>query len=128
MRRSVTLLLILYPLLLQAQEAIMPSHWDSLKFLVGRWKGTTHGEPGRGTGERNFEFLLGDHFLQLEDRTVYPPQEKNPKREAHEDIAYYSYDKNQKRFVLRQFHKERFVNEYVHQEGPDDKTLVSLTD
>jgi hypothetical protein len=127
MRRLVLVFLVVLPFFVQSQEVQKPSHWDSLKFFVGRWQGATDGEPGKGTGERNYEFLLDDQFLQLKNRTIYPPQEKNPKGEIHEDIAYYSYDKNQKRFVLRQFHKEGFVNEYVQQEGTDGKTLVFLT-
>jgi hypothetical protein len=32
---------------------------------------------------------------------------------VHEDIGYISYDKIRKVFVLRQFHVEGFVNQYV---------------
>ena len=35
------------------------------------------------------------------------------KEEVHEDISYISYDKVLKKFKLRQFHVESFVNEYV---------------
>jgi hypothetical protein len=127
MRKFALLVLIALPFLVQSQEGRKSSQWEQLKFFVGHWQGTTNGEPGHGAGERNYEFLLGDHFLQLKNRTTYPPQEKNAKGEVHEDIAYYSYDKNQKRFVLRQFHKEGFVNEYVQQGSTDDNTLVFLT-
>lgn len=62
-------------------------------------------------------------------KAVYPPQEKNSKGEVHEDLGYFSYDGKRKKFVLRQFHIEGFVNEYVAREiAPDGKTLVLLTD
>ena len=44
---------------------------------------------------------------------IYPPQEKNPKGETHEDIGFFSFDSARKRVVLRQFHVEGFVNQYA---------------
>jgi hypothetical protein len=85
--------------------------------LVGHWQGTTHGEPGDGRGERTYEFVLRGKFLRGTNRTTYPPQTKNPKGEVHEDVAYFSYDRQQKRMVLRQFHAEGFVNEYVQKDA-----------
>jgi len=59
---------------------------------------------------------------------VYPQQEKNPKGEVHEDLGL-SYDGKRKKFVLRQFHVEGFVNEYVEQEiTADGKTLRFVTE
>ena len=60
---------------------------------------------------------------------VYPQQEKNPKGEVHEDLGLFSYDGKRKKFVLRQFHVEGFVNEYVEQEiTADGKTLRFVTE
>lgn len=105
-----------------------PSPWQFLNFFVGQWRGTTQGEPGHGTGERSYEFVLQGKFLQLKNKSVYLPQEKNPKGEIHEDLGLYSYDKKQKKYVYRQFHVEGFVNEYVEQErSTDGKRLVLVT-
>jgi hypothetical protein len=81
--------------------------------LIGRWKGTTEGQPGKGTVERTYERVLGSRFIQLRNRSSYPPQEKNAKGEVHEDIAFFSFDSSRKRIVLRQFHVEGFVNQFV---------------
>ncbi len=44
-------------------------------------------------------------------------------------MGLYSYDDKRKVFVLRQFHVEGFVNEYVQQEtSADGKTLIFVTD
>jgi hypothetical protein len=45
-------------------------------------------------------------FIESRTRVTYPPQEKNPKGEVHEDIGLISYDRRRNAFVLRQFHKE----------------------
>jgi hypothetical protein len=31
--------------------------------------------------------MLGSRFLHLRNRSVYPPQEANPKGEEHEDVG-----------------------------------------
>ncbi len=111
-----------------AQEAAPKSQLEPLRFFVGQWHGTTNGDPGEGAGNREYQFVLGGKFLQGKNKTVYPPQEKNPKGETHEDIGLFSYDSEQKRLVLRQFHVEGFVNEYVEQSrSPDGRTLTFAT-
>ncbi len=129
MHRLAFLVILFVPVVVKTQDSAAKSPWDSLKFFVGHWQGTSQGEPGQGKGERNYEFVLGGKFLQLKNKSVYPPQEKNPKGEVHEDLGLYSYDGQRKKFVLRQFHVEGFVNEYVEQErAADGKTLVFVTD
>lgn len=118
---------VMLPLSPRAQDATVKSPFAPIQFFAGRWHGTTHGEPGNGRGERNYGFVLRGKFLRVTNRTVYPAQEKNPKGEVHEDVGYFSYDRAQKRIVLRQFHVEGFVNEYV-QKGEDDNALVFETE
>ena len=81
--------------------------------LVGRWTGTSEGQPGKGQVERQYERVLGSKFIQVRNRSVYPPQEKNPKGETHEDLGFFSFDSARKRLVFRQFHTEGFVNQYA---------------
>jgi hypothetical protein len=87
--------------------------WRPLRFLLGVWNTTSSGQPGNGTGTREYRFVLENRFIESRTRVTYPPQEKNPKGEIHEDIGFISYDRARKAFVLRQFHKEGFVNTYV---------------
>jgi len=42
---------------------------------------------GQGEGERDWEFVLGGKSLQLKNKSVYPPQEKNLKGDVPEDLA-----------------------------------------
>ena len=100
-----------------------------LRRLEGRWRGRGDGQPGRSSMERSYTFVLGQRFLQVRNTSVYPVQEKNPKGEVHEDLGMFSYDRTRKKLVLRQFHVEGFVNQYVlAQARPDGNELVFVTE
>lgn len=86
---------------------------SALDFLIGRWEGTSEGQPGNGNVQREYARILGSRFIEGRNRSVYPPQQKNPKGETHEDRGVFSFDRARKRLVLRQFHVEGFVNQYV---------------
>ncbi|MBS1802377.1 MAG: hypothetical protein JST28_03380 [Acidobacteria bacterium] len=131
MHKAFLLVLLGFSLLLQTQTQTPPSdtRWEPLSRFVGSWKGTSQGQPGHGEGQRDYQFILRGNFLQLKNSTVYPPQEKNKKGESHEDVGLFSYDARRKRFVLRQFHVEGFVNQYVEEErSPDLKKIVFVSE
>ena len=104
-----------------------PDVWTPLQFLVGRWEGATHGEPGSGKVERSYQFALKGKFLQVANKSSYPPQSSNPKGEIHEDVGFISFDSARKRFVLRQFHVEGFVNTYVSDAIADGGRVITFT-
>ena len=91
----------------------LADRWAVFRGFLGVWEGTNHGSPGNGTLRREYRLVLGDRFIEVRNQTTYPPQEKNPKGEVHEDIGYLSIDRDRKVFVLRQFHLEGFVNTYT---------------
>jgi hypothetical protein len=97
----------------RAQSAAPADKLAPLARLVGGWAGTSEGQPGKGQVERQYERVLGSKFIQVRNRSTYPPQEKNPKGETHEDIGFFSFDSARKRIVFRQFHVEGFVNQYA---------------
>lgn len=73
--------------------------------------------------------MLRGRYVQARNRATYPPQEKNPKGEVHEDLGVFSFDRGRKRIALRQFHAEGFVNQYVGEEEAGGKgTLVFTTE
>ena len=84
-----------------------------LAFFVGTWEGVAEGQPGKGTARRVYSRTLNNRFIRAVHRNEYPPQEKNPKGEIHEDEGFFSYDRARKRIVFRQFHTESFVVTYV---------------
>lgn len=103
-----------------------PDVWEPLKFFVGAWEGTSQGQPGQGTCVREYQFALNGKFLQVRNKSTYAPQEKNPKGEVHEDWGMFSYDRARKKFVLRQFHTEGFVNQYATETLAADGKLLSF--
>ena len=80
---------------------------------------------GKGTYERSYQFVLNKKYIELKNKTVYPPTKENPKGYVHEDFGYISYDKTRKTFVFRQFHEEGFVKQYIIESiSPDGKKIV----
>lgn len=127
--RKVIALLVFLPVLLFAQAEKKEDVWTPLRFFVGRWEGTGGGEPGGSKVEREYRFILGGKFLKAENKSTYEPQKENPKGEVHENLDLFSYDKARKKFVLRQFHAEGFVNQYLQDSlAPDGKSISFITE
>ncbi len=94
---------------IQAQSTQQSDAWEPLKYFVGSWEGVAKGQPGNGKVGREYQFVLNGKYLQAKNKSTYPPQEKNPKGEVHEDWGLFSYDRGRKQFILRQFQVEGFV-------------------
>ena len=72
---------------------------------------------------------LADQFIEVRNRSVYPPQESNPAGEVHDDLGLISYDKARARFVMREFHVEEYVNQYVMEpQDSGDNSFVFITE
>jgi hypothetical protein len=111
------------------QPKAKPDPFAHLRGFEGRWRGDGNGQSGQSTAERTYEFVLRDRYLNVHNRSVYLPQGKNPKGEKHEDWGMFSYDAGRKKLVLRQFHVEGFVNQYVLDRASDDgKELVFVSE
>jgi len=120
---------MLLPGVLLAQENKKQDTWEPFRFFIGSWEGTGEGKSGVSKIETEFGFVLNKKFLQMTNRAVFEPQDENPKGEVHEDIGLISYDSNRGKFVLRQFHVEGFVNQYVLDSlSSDGKTIVFITE
>jgi hypothetical protein len=102
--------------------------FERVAFLLGRWEGTSEGRPGRGTVRREYSRVLNSRFIRAYNRNDYPAQDKNPKGEIHEDEGWFSYDRARKRIVLRQFHVEGFVSQYVEDADSSAAKLVFTTE
>jgi hypothetical protein len=104
-------------------QAATPDLLQPLAFLIGKWEGTSEGQPGVGVVTREYTLVLNSRFIRADNRSVYKPQEKNPKGEVHDDVGFFSFDKARKRMVFRQFHVEGFVTQYVHDTAETTKMV-----
>lgn len=86
--------------------------WKPLERLVGDWRGTATGQAGTGEVSRRYAKIMGGRFIQETNTSTYASQEMNKKGEVHEHAGMFSYDKQRKVLMLRQFHIEGFVNTY----------------
>lgn len=103
--------------------------WEPFNFFLGAWQGHGQGQPGTSRVERKYELVLDEKFLFVKSKSVYEPQEKNPKGETHEEWGLISYDRGRKIYVFRQFHLEGFVNQYLSTEISEDwKTIRFVTE
>lgn len=120
---------LIVPSILFGQEEKKQDVWEPLRFFVGAWEGDGQGRPGVSKAEREYEFVLQGKFLEAKNKSVYEPQDLNPKGEVHEDWGLFSYDQGRKKIIFRQFHGEGFVNQYVLDSlSSDGKTLVFVTE
>ena len=120
------ILVLLSCAVLVSQTSSAPDVWEPVRFLAGTWDGDVSGQPGNGKCIREYRFVLNARYLEVRNKSTYPAQPKNPKGEVHEDWGMISYDRVRKAFVLRQFHVEGFVNQYVAQPTPEGPlTFVS---
>jgi hypothetical protein len=110
------------------QQSTGPDPFDRVRFLIGRWQGTSEGQPGTGTLRREYALALNGRFIRVHNRSEYPAQEKNPRGEIHEDEGFISFDRTRQKLVLRQFHVEGFVNQYVEDGDSSPARLVFTTE
>ena len=103
--------------------------WQPFEIFAGEWKGKGGGEPGIGEYERTYKFIFNHKFLEIRNKSTYPPSENNPTGEIHEDIGYISYDRKRKCFVLRQFHIEGIVNQYkLESISADGRAIIFVSE
>jgi hypothetical protein len=122
---------LLAPAGLAQQSSIQPrtDPFAPLRFMTGSWRGVNTGQAGEGTSERVYAFEFDETFLAVRNTAVYPPQPKNTKGETHRDTGFFSYDKARKLLVLRQFHSEGFVNQYLQDTAAGSAdTVVFVTE
>ena len=122
------LLLLLWATITTGAQEPATDPFSRVSFLVGRWQGTAEGQPGKGTVRREYSRVLNGRFIRVVNRSEYPAQEKNPKGEIHEDEGYLSVDRSRKALVLRQFHIEGFVNQYVEDPASPAARIVFTTE
>lgn len=96
-----------------AQEKTPEDVWKPFRYFEGSWTGEETGKAGIGKGERTIEFIMDSKYLFYQNSSRFEPQEKNPKGEIHQDWAFISFDHNREKYILREFHSEGFVNQYI---------------
>jgi hypothetical protein len=103
--------------------------WKPFRYFLGSWTGTGRGKPGVSTTTRTYSLTLADQFIEVKSLSTYEPQESNPSGEVHEELGLISYDKGRSRYVLREFHVEGYVNQYVLEPlAPGSQKMIFVTE
>ena len=82
---GLVLLCLVLPAIGAGQQSTGTDSFDRVRFLIGRWLGTSEGQPGKGTLRREYTLALNGRFIRVHNRSEDPVQEKNPKGEVHEE-------------------------------------------
>jgi len=64
-RRTLLLVTVLAVPILAQEPAVRYDPFAPLRFFVGAWRGAQNGEPGHGTADRTYSFVLNGRFLQV---------------------------------------------------------------
>lgn len=129
MRKEILAIIVVLPILLIAQTDTKQDVLEPVKFLVGEWEGRGEGKSGISKVSHDFQFIMKARYLHMKTKAVFEPQDKNPEGEVHEDWGFFSYDQSRKKIVLRQFHIEGFINQYVLEEiSEEEKKLVFVSE
>ena len=72
-------LLITLPAAICPQSKVATDAWEPFKFFVGIWEGTGSGQPGVSRVQREYRLVLNDKYIQVQNKSTYDPQPKNPK-------------------------------------------------
>lgn len=86
--------------------------WEPLRLLVGNWSGGIDGALGQGTGHRSYAFVMDGRYLVQRHASLRLPQPDSPAGDYHRELAVYSYDRQRRTIVLREFMEEGFVLTY----------------
>jgi len=125
MYKKLLVLIVLLPALVAAQTDKKIDVWQPLKFLEGKWEAASE----VSTVTQEYQFILNRKYIQMKTKAVFKPNEKNPRGEVHEDLGIFSYDQFRKKYMLRGFYVEGFVNQYVLDSISDDgKTFTFVTE
>lgn len=128
MIRFVVALSLLMSVIAPIQKPAAADPFERLAFLIGKWEGTSDGQPGKGTVRREYSRALNGRFIRVQNRSEYAAQPKNPKGEVHEDEGFFSFAKPRNRMVFRQFHTEGFVNTYVEDAESSSTKIVFVSE
>lgn len=121
-------MLVAGPAWAQSTQKAESDRFQAFRFFLGKWQGEGQGQPGKSRVSREYALVLEGRFIEVKNRSLYAPQEGNP-GEDHRDVGYLSFDSTRGKHVLRQFHVEGFVNQYLHEStSADGKTIVFVTE
>lgn len=117
---SLIFVLILSSLLIHSQDI-----WNPFNSILGNWKGNGTGfSSGKSNIESSFNLVLDNKYIEVKNESHFEPTDNNPAGEVHKDRGLISYDKNNKKYVFRQFHNEGFVIQYIMNEAMSNDSVI----
>jgi hypothetical protein len=77
---GLALLLFLLPTTSVGQQSTATDPFEPLAFIIGRWEGTSEGQPGKAKVQRQYQRALKSRFIHGRNRSEYPPPRRRIRR------------------------------------------------
>jgi len=122
-------LVLLVPSPQKAGEQPFTPSLDTLRPLLGEWRGVGQGRWGEFSAQVSYRFVLDGHFLQNDGISVYPKQEHNETGEIHRTLDLFSFDERRGTLVLRELDNEGFATTYyLDRAASEERRLVFVAE
>ena len=106
-----------FSMILSVSSFAQENVFEKFDFLIGKWKGTGAGfGNNKSVIHAEYNLIMGGKYIEIKHDSKFEPTETRPEGEHHVDWGIISYDKDRQKIVLRQFHVEGFVNQYILKE------------
>lgn len=90
------------------------TNFKQLEFIIGEWNGSGSGFGNEtSTVKSYFKPIMNEKYIEFKNESWFEPTSNNPEGEHHIDHGYISYDKQRDILVIRQFHVEGYVIQYI---------------
>jgi len=63
----------------RAQQPAASDRFAPVAFMIGRWQGSSQGQPGNANVRREYSRAPNGRFVRVRNRSEYPVQDKNRK-------------------------------------------------
>lgn len=125
MRSKLYLIFVLLFLLAASGYGQQASPWEKWNWMIGDWKGTGSGEPGKGGGTFSFQPDLAEKILMRRAHSEYPAEGKKPAI-VHDDLLIVYLDTAGDPSKAIYFDNEGHTINYAI--SYTDKSIVMLSD
>lgn len=104
----------------------LTNHLEPFAFFLGSWLGSVDNMGREGTIRRTYTVVLDGNFVQFKTRADFDIGEDGVPAEVHQDWGMVSFDNGRDTMVVREFHTEGFVNQYVVKSISEDGRKIVL--
>lgn len=97
--------------------------FQEFNFLLGSWSGTAESSGRIGGRVARFSMEMGGNYLVHRGNTIFAALKDRPE-EAIEEIGYYYYDRDKRKYIAQYFYSTGLIGTYDVEFGADGTLRV----